>query len=355
MIQVAKDEVAPERRVEHVGSVAILVEDDDLERADVVGVQLRPEEVGLALLGRGRERRVVVDVVPRTRRAGLDRELPRPRAGGGDGSPPIRGLSARHPRRRRDPVSFEYPPWRPRRRRDPSPRRIHVAAAAESRAGPIRPSDASALARPTAADDPARSRGIARSPRHSHVAGRRDPSAAYIHAAKVLAVAEAGVVFELGHGSLAAGRSLLLLFSSGCVRSRDPAGCRSRAREGLLSNPCCTPAGCVSLVARRANVASPRGLPARDLKLVREKGCVLWRVELLFTNHFLAGGSSPRAKSAPPRGRRDPVGLGPSGTGLRAGSRTFRVPATASPRRASPGLVSRGDASLRGNVPGVTL
>ena len=36
---------------------------------------------------------------------------------------------------------------------------IHVVAAAESRAGPTRPSDASARARPT--DDPARSRGVA--------------------------------------------------------------------------------------------------------------------------------------------------------------------------------------------------
>ena len=45
----------------------------------------------------------------------------------------------------------------PRRRRDSSLRNSHVAAAAESRAGTVRPSDASA--RPTAADDPARSRG----------------------------------------------------------------------------------------------------------------------------------------------------------------------------------------------------
>ena len=84
------------------------------------------------------------------------------------------GLSARHPRRRRDP----------------SPRNIHVAGAAESRAGS---SGATALARPTAADDPARSprlfpteyprrgRGGAAircrdsSPRNIHAAGAASP------------------------------------------------------------------------------------------------------------------------------------------------------------------------------------
>ena len=75
----------------------------------------------------------------------------------------------------------------PRRRRSASPRNIHVAAAAESRPGP---SDAAALARPTAADDPARHRGVAAARLHGISASRprrRGSSPRNIHVAAAAA------------------------------------------------------------------------------------------------------------------------------------------------------------------------